>query len=86
MYTEFAIKICDFNQRLTKTLLYHQNEAPMCLILLASITQVCLLVNFARSSSLFFEFLKVTIAGQSSIHRLAWKTTTKLYGFSDTKV
>ena len=44
-YTEFVIEIWGFNQRLTDTSRYHQNEAPMCSILLAAITSVCLLVG-----------------------------------------
>ena len=78
-YMQFEIKIWGFNQHLTDTLRYHQNKAAMCSILLAAITLVCLLVegkvNFARSSSPFFEsFRKLQLPGQ--VERLAWKTTT----------
>ena len=59
-YTDFAIEICGFDQRLTvtDTLLYHQNEAPHDYnILQVAITSSCLPVGrkviFSRSCTLY---------------------------------
>ena len=35
---EFAVETWDFNKHPTDTLRYHQNDAAMCFILLAAIT------------------------------------------------
>ena len=85
-YTDFAIEIWGFYQRLTNTLRYHPTSSSH-----ASGLWHPLVSMFTKSEDKWSLlgivrcFWKITIVGPSSIHRLAWNTTAN-YGFSALKV